>query len=55
MLKNILKLKGAQELSKKEQKQVKGGGWMCCERCSDGSCLDWTDGRECPISTGCLS
>jgi hypothetical protein len=27
MLKNILKLEGAQKLTKKEQKSVKGGAW----------------------------
>lgn len=38
MLKNILKLEGAQELSKATQKLIKGNGGdlMAC-RCSDGS------------------
>ena len=54
MLKNILKLEGAKPISQQEQKNVKGSGNLrCCEWCSDGSCLDWTDGRECPISAGC--
>jgi hypothetical protein len=29
MLKNILKLKGAQKLSKNEQKSIKGGNVLC--------------------------
>lgn len=59
MLKSILKLNGAQELSKKEQKNIQGAGRSsrrCCEWCSDGSCLDWVDGNvTCPISAGCYS
>ena len=38
MLKNILKLDGAQELSKEMQKSVKGmGGDIIACRCPDGS------------------
>ncbi|MEM0575431.1 hypothetical protein [Flavobacterium polysaccharolyticum] len=33
MLKNILKLKGAQELTKNEQKSINGGYW-CSRGCS---------------------
>ncbi|WP_268848786.1 hypothetical protein [Flavobacterium aestivum] len=33
MLKNILKLKGAQQLTKKEQKNINGSGvWGNCDR-----------------------
>lgn len=47
MLKNILKLEGAQQLSKNEQKTISGGapvppGLICCEwitRCGDIICL----------------
>ena len=54
MLKNILNLRGAQTLTNNEQKSIKGGNTLvCCEWCSDGSCLDWSDGGECPISAGC--
>lgn len=31
MLKNILKLDGAQKLSKSEQKSINGGGGLCSE------------------------
>jgi hypothetical protein len=34
MLKNILKLDGAQQLSKKEQKEINGGGRMEPDGCS---------------------
>ena len=30
MLKNILKLKGTQQLSKNEQKNIKGSGYLNC-------------------------
>jgi hypothetical protein len=54
MLKNILKLQGAQELTKNEQKSISGGTKICCEWCFDGTCLDWAESRSrCPISAGC--
>lgn len=34
MLKDILKLDGAQELEKKEQKSVNGGGYFCPGYCA---------------------
>jgi hypothetical protein len=36
MLKNILKLEGAQKLTKKEQKSISGGVWPIC-------CLIWNN------------
>ena len=39
MLKNILKLEGAQELNKTEQKSIAGGGYLnqaCYNRCRRG-------------------
>ena len=41
MLKNILKLDGAQELSKNEQTSINGGGGDCgidCWICFNGRC-----------------
>ena len=42
MLKNILNLEGAQQLSKNEQSYINGGGTDCGTRpgvhCSDGYC-----------------
>jgi hypothetical protein len=57
MLKNILKLEGAQKLTKNEQNNINGGiAFVCCEWCADGSCLDWTSsGAVCAISIGCLN
>lgn len=54
MIKRILKLNGAQVLTNNEQRNIKGARTIfCCEWCPDGSCLDWSDGGECPISAGC--
>jgi hypothetical protein len=41
MLKNILKLEGAQKLTKSEQKNINGGG-----RCPRTGCWDYT-GFDC--------
>jgi len=53
MLKNILKLKGAQQLEKKEQKEIQGGEFCaihCLSECYSGS-LDQAEidacGRNC--------
>ena len=64
MLKNILKLKGAQKLSSKEQQKVNGGrkmlpGGGCSVGCNgrtSGSCYAEPD-CECPgqcFSSGCV-
>jgi hypothetical protein len=41
MLKNILNLKGAQQLSNNEQKEINGGapgnGVIICPQCADGT------------------
>ncbi|MEO1032659.1 hypothetical protein [Winogradskyella sp.] len=57
-MKNVLKLGKA--LSKAEQKEIAGGtgrpgpGWLCCEWCPDGSCLDWVPiGVQCPFAPPC--
>ena len=42
MLKSILKLEGAQKLTKNEQKSIKGG--LAC-----------TDGGKCPAGTHCVT
>jgi hypothetical protein len=43
MLKNILKLEGAQKLTKNEQKAIKGGIHICySDGCSNGRyCCKW--------------
>lgn len=45
MLKNILNLKGAQQLSKKEQNAIHGGGGGSCgyetEILCEGNCPSW--------------
>jgi len=47
MLKNILKLDGAQQLSKKEQNAINGGG-ACIDECmSAGFCSE--EGSECVL------
>ena len=42
MLKNILNIEGAQQLSKNEQQSINGGGYDCDNlpgvHCSDGYC-----------------
>ena len=52
MLKNILNLKGAQQLSKKEQQNINGGGipncslWMAA--CAPGTwCINTPQGPTC--------
>ena len=40
MLKNILKLNGAQEMSKKELQSINGGGRaLCMQYCPPGCCV----------------
>ncbi len=34
-MKNLLNLKGAQLLSKKEQQSINGGGSICVDKCQD--------------------
>ena len=46
MLKNILNLKGAQQLSKKEQNTINGGGG-CINNCTIG-------GHSCPPQMHCV-
>lgn len=57
MKKSILSLKGAQELSKNEQKGINGGIDHCmANQCSSGSkcCLRWTGITYCvPIDSSC--
>ncbi|MCF6306340.1 MAG: hypothetical protein L3J09_00110 [Flavobacteriaceae bacterium] len=55
MLKNILKLEGAQQLSKKEQQSISGGGTVCYGglpgvHCSNGYCCGYCTGpgNTCP-------
>jgi hypothetical protein len=55
MLKSILKLEGAQELTKKEQKSINGSGIVCqgidiliC--CPDGQCGCAPVGTPCMLS-----
>lgn len=56
MLKSILNLKGAKQLSKKEQKSIKGSGIPYCYGleilicCPDGSCVCAMPGMECMLS-----
>ena len=45
MLKNILKLKGAQELTKVEQKSINGAGF----RCKEEGCTTTTECPDLPI------
>lgn len=54
MLKNILKLDGAQLLSKNEQKEVNGGRRACSSGCgikgiccADGYCKDLINSNSC--------
>ncbi len=47
MLKNILKLEGAQKLTKNEQKSINGGLTTCLERgCAAGECCVSTGPQE---------
>ena len=44
MLKNILNLKGAQQLSKKEQNDILGGDGLCPNQCGPSApCIDPND------------
>ncbi len=54
MLKSILNLKGAQQLSKKDQKSIKGGGPQC-QLQSDGSyvCFKRCGTRFIPTTAPC--
>ncbi|NRS89752.1 hypothetical protein HNQ02_002684 [Flavobacterium sp. 7E] len=61
MLKNILKLQGAQKLTKNEQKSINGGGSILyqqmCSRCDDfeshsPACIPWNCPTEAKVFTG---
>ena len=57
MLKNILKLEGAQELNKTEQKSIAGGGYMdhaCYNRCRARGTNRDTCWRRCCRNCGIL-
>ena len=50
MLKNILKLKGVQELNKSEQKSIAGGNLYACYR----NCRRFGGGRGCYNKCGVI-
>ncbi len=56
MLKNILKLEGAQQLSKIDQKSISGGACLCYGRCPSGYHCVGKCGCEidCPPGMVCL-
>jgi hypothetical protein len=55
MLKNILKLNGAQQLSKNDQKSINGGACPCYNRCGPGYICVGKCGcqRVCPPNVIC--
>ncbi len=53
MLKNILNLEGAQQLSKKEQQDI-NGGWIVRPACSGGPCNNGTMFSGCPNWDSCI-
>ncbi|MEM0575432.1 hypothetical protein [Flavobacterium polysaccharolyticum] len=55
MLKNILKLKGAQELTKNEQKSISGAGLLTCFGHEIVICCPDSEICACaPIGTPCM-
>jgi len=48
-MKNLLNLKNAKILSKKEQKSINGGQGLCIDQCGPNSGMSCGAGRECVL------
>ena len=52
MLKNILELKGAQKMSKNEQKEISGGITQACITATANGCITSISPANCNLNAG---